>query len=833
MEYDTGEKGYPMPAVPETKYPHGTHHLFEALESVSDGFWSWNPSTGEVWLNQGSLALFGFSPSDPPKTSDAVFSRVHPDDIAAVQDALQRHINGESSRYRCEFRALSPDGQTRWLLGRGRLTTLGDAARSTLIIGTNDDITERKRAEHALKRSEERYRQLAETTNDVIMVHDMEGRLRYLNRAGALLMGCSEADVTGRSVTEIVPENYTTLMQRNRERRARGLEGLARYEIEVLNASGERIALDVNSTVASYEGVPCVLIVARDIRERKDAESRLAHRLEAEQLIAKTAAALMRVSGDDLDPIIHAALSDLGKHLNVDQTCMCLQTDASKGNTGELIWTSAHAPAHPDDRTGRCLRELPYLTAQLRHGRNFACTDTALLPDEARQEQVLFTRLGVKAALFAPLEAGEELFGLLALYDMKAPRAWQEETCHLLRIMASVLANALARRAARATQKELQQQLLQSQKMESMGRLAGGVAHDFNNMLGVILGHTELALEQVTTGEAIREDLENILSAANRSADLTRQLLTFARKQDSKPVTIDLNAAIGELLNMLRRLMGDGIELIWSPCDNIWSVRMDPSQLDQVLANLCINARDAITGTGQVFISTQNMAGVEEEPNQLVPDQVVLEVRDTGVGMDAETASRLFEPFFTTKPRGRGTGLGLSTVYGIVTQHQGHLDVVSAPGEGATFRVYFPRALPAPTPRKDPFEGGRPSGTGETILVVEDEEPLLNMTSRMLQVAGYRTLIASCPSEALAVVAAAPRKIDLLLTDVIMPERNGRELAEELLALFPDLPVLYMSGHPAEVVSGGAVLPHGTSFLRKPFSQVELVKMVHDSLNRA
>ncbi len=390
------------------------------------------------------------------------------------------------------------------------------------------------------------------------------------------------------------------------------------------------------------------------------------------------------------------------------------------------------------------------------------------------------------------------------------------------------------RERAKEEREKLREQLAQSQKMESVGRLAGGVAHDFNNMLGVILGHAELALDRVDPMDPIYADLHEIRKAAERSADLTRQLLAFARKQTVAPKVFDLNETVEGMLKMLRRLIGEDIDLAWLPGQNAESVKMDPSQLDQLLANLCVNARDAIGDTGRIVIET-GAAMIDDaycaDYADVVPgDYAVLTVSDDGCGMAPEMLAHLFEPFFTTKETGKGTGLGLATVYGIVKQNKGFINVYSEPSHGTTFKVFLPRHSGDPVAMAKDV-GADPAVRGsETILVVEDEPAILKLTARLLQKLGYTVVSASTPGEAIRLATNYPGEIHLLITDVIMPQMNGRDLAQHLVSLHPQLKRLFMSGYTANVIAHHGVLDDGVHFIRKPFTGNELAAKVRETL---
>lgn len=390
------------------------------------------------------------------------------------------------------------------------------------------------------------------------------------------------------------------------------------------------------------------------------------------------------------------------------------------------------------------------------------------------------------------------------------------------------------RKRAEAEAEKLQVQLTQGQKMESVGRLAGGIAHDFNNMLGVILGYSELALERVETGQPMYSALQGIQQAAQRSADLTRQLLAFARKQTVAPKVLDLNETVAGMLNMLRRLIGENIDLAWLPSESLWPIKMDPTQIDQILANLCVNARDAIGDTGKVTIETANVfvdeAYCADHAGSVPGEHVLLTFNDNGRGMDHETLSRLFEPFFTTKEMGKGTGLGLATVYGIMKQNNGFVYVCSELGQGATFNMYLPRYV-AKSERAAESEAAKPAAPGhETILLVEDEPMVLEMTAVMLERQGYTVLPAVSPVEAIRLAREHAGEIHLLMTDVVMPEMNGRDLARNLLSLYPDLKRLFMSGYTADVIAHHGVLEEGVQFIQKPFTMQDLAAKLKNVL---
>jgi PAS domain S-box-containing protein len=381
---------------------------------------------------------------------------------------------------------------------------------------------------------------------------------------------------------------------------------------------------------------------------------------------------------------------------------------------------------------------------------------------------------------------------------------------------------------------QLQAQFTQAQKMESVGRLAGGVAHDFNNMLMGIMGYAELCRGNIAPDHPIREWLNEIILAVERSAQLTHQLLAFARKQVITPKVLDISDAITGILKLLRRLIGEDIAITWRTGPGVWPVKMDPAQIDQILANLVVNSRDAIGGVGSIGIEISNaildQSYCAEHPGSLPGNFVLLTVSDTGCGMPEEVLDHLFEPFFTTKCEGAGTGLGLATVYGIVKQNDGFINVYSVAGKGTTFNIYLPRCVTAEAAEaavQIPAE--LPRGN-ETILLVDDEKSIRITTQFFLEDLGYTLLVAEAPEKALRLVAEHPGEIHLLIADVIMPGMSGHDLANRLLEFRPTIKRLFISGFTADIIAQRGILDDGVNFLAKPFGRDQLARKVREVL---
>jgi two-component system, cell cycle sensor histidine kinase and response regulator CckA len=454
-----------------------------------------------------------------------------------------------------------------------------------------------------------------------------------------------------------------------------------------------------------------------------------------------------------------------------------------------------------------------------------------------------YQQAGIRAFLGVPVKVDEQVVGVLTI-RISREGSFSASDVEIAKAFASQAAIALENsRLYQQTQNALRElsqtkdQLAQSQKMEAIGQLAGGVAHDFNNLLTVIIGRCQIFLARVGTGDPGRRDVELVNQSAERAAALTRQLLAFSRKQVLKPEPLDLNALIGGLAPMLRRLIGEHIELILVPGGDLGQVMADPGQIEQVVMNLVVNSRDAMPDGGPLRVQTEHVHLVETRKHaegRIPPgDYAVMRVEDGGCGIDPAVLARVFEPFFTTKEQGKGTGLGLSTVYGIVHQSGGHIGIDSELGRGTTFTIYLPRTA-APASRR--AGGGADAAIArgsETILLVEDEEEVRRLTADVLESCGYTVLATGDPREALAIAAGRGEEIDLLVTDMVMPTIRGSALAGQLRRAIPSLPVLYVSGYTDEMVTSGGKIEPPAPLLQKPFTPPALARAVRDVLDAA
>ena len=648
-----------------------------------------------------------------------------------------------------------------------------------------EEIQKREEVEGQLQRNNALLASLIDAIPDLIFYKNTNSVYLGCNKEFTHFLGRSKDEIIGQNDLNFFPEEVAEFFRgKDREMFRAGV--LRRNEEWVEYPDGRRVLLDTIKTpfFDSDNTLLGLIGISRDITEYKQAEQALA------QASREWSAAM-----DASDDVIY--LLDLNRHIVRANKTFYLVTGTSPETA---IGRHIVGVVHPQGEAIPC----PVCLAQ-EEKRDLQVVMEADCPDNPVGRPLEITVKIIRNQEERPLSI------LMTLHDLSIARKEMDEKA------------------------SLERQLQQAQKMESVGRLAGGVAHDFNNMLGVILGHAEMALDRVDPAQPIHADLTEIIKAGKRSADLTRQLLAFARRQTVAPEVLDLNEIVASMLKMLQRLIGEDIQLHWLPAAELWPVRVDPSQIDQILANLCVNARDAIAGVGKLSIETENRVFDEEycvsHTGFAVGEYVRLAVSDDGRGMDQEIQGHIFDPFFTTKAVGEGTGLGLATVYGIVKQNNGFINVYSEPGRGTTFTIYLPRYVGEVEQARTETAAEPILRSHGTILLVEDESAILEMTRRMLEMQGYAVLAANTPDEALRLAKEHANEIHLLITDVIMPEMNGRDLAEKLQSLYPRLKYLFMSGYTADVIAHHGVLDEGVAFIQKPFSRQELAAKVRKVLD--
>ena len=482
--------------------------------------------------------------------------------------------------------------------------------------------------------------------------------------------------------------------------------------------------------------------------------------------------------------------------------------------------------------------DYPVYFETLKTERTIAAEDTFTDPRTREFLEIYLKPLGIVSMLDAPIRMGGRMIGIVCHEHTGAPRRWTHEDqtfAASISDMAAMAVESDQRRQERHKTLQLEAQLRQSQKMEAVGRLAGGVAHDFNNILTLISGYGTMALSRLSADDPIREYIQEILTAGDRAATLTRQLLAFSRKQLLQPTTLSINTVVASIEKMVRRLIGEDIEVITALDPGLGFVKADQSQIEQIIVNLAVNSRDAMPKGGKLTIETSNLdleAGHDHGRINVTPGPYVMfAVSDTGEGMNKETQSHIFEPFFTTKEEGKGSGLGLSTVYGIVKQSEGYIWCYSEPGHGTTFKVYLPRTFPTGETTEHKGSDIIPAMGTETILVVDDLEVIRRLTCEILKVGGYTVLQAPGGDEALQIEGSHAGPIHLLLTDVVMPKMNGGDLAKAFSLRRPAAKVLYMSGYTKDAISQNSILDPGVEFIEKPFTPSTLLRKIQKVLH--
>ena len=694
----------------------------------------------------------------------------------------------------------------------------------------------------SFKESEKKYRELIEGTQDLITHTDRNGNFTFINQISKKIFGLSPKDCIGRPAFDFVHPDDKDGTIKCFNKGVRTKEKLLKIENRQVNIKTGEIYNILWSSSFYYDAsgfLSGIGSIGRDITYRKQAEElnrEIAERIEMQRNLIAQLSFEDAIVNKPIDEALKILTTQLAKILKVERTSVWLLSDDNKLLKRRMLFDNASGFDSQIEVLNTA--EFPSYFKALYKDSQIDADDAQNDPRTKALNESYFIPLQISSMLDSAIQRDGRIIGVLSAEHRGPARKWRADeeslSSSLTNLVSQLFANA-ERKQAEAEREKIQAQLLQAQKMEAVGHLAGGVAHDYNNMLSVILGYTELALEKTDTDDPLHTDLEEILFASKRSIDITRQLLAFSRKQTIAPKTLDLNEIMEGLLKMIRRLIGEDIDLAWHPHSGLWPIYMDPSQLDQIIVNLCVNARDAIKDIGKITIET-NIRNFDDDycidhlgfkPGAFV----MIAVSDDGCGMDQQTQSHLFEPFFTTKEMGKGTGLGLATVYGIVKQNNGFINVYSEPGHGTTFKIYLPKHEP-PEKKVDKKATAPADVSGnETILLVEDERTILRMGKMMLERLGYEVLTASKPNEAIDITYRHSGKIHLIMTDVVLPDMNGRELASKLHEINPDLKILFMSGYTANVIAHRGVLDDGINFIQKPFSKQDLAAKVRGVLD--
>ncbi len=705
---------------------------------------------------------------------------VHLNEIPACREFFIGVTKRGESLKGVEYRVRRKDGVWRWHTSTG--SPLRDSDGNILsYIGISQDITEQRQAEMALQASESRYRQVAETAIEIILVHGMDGQITYINRAGLDFFNCEESEILRRNIKEFIPEEHLDILLKRHAQRLQGEGKALLYELEVTNMDGQRVPVEISSALMEENGVyDRVLIVARDITKRKHAETEHEKMLLA---IEQTSEVIVITGADACITYVNPAFERTTGYSwaeVIGQNPRILKSGKQDDAFYQEMWSQLSSGMTWHGQFVNKRKDGTHYTE-----------DVVISPIHDSSGQVV-SYVAVKHDITEELRLNAE-------------------------------------RAA------LEAQFQQAQKLESVGRLAGGVAHDLNNLLSPILGYGEILLDEFGIEDTRRASVEEIIEAGTRARDLVRQLLAFSRKQVLEFKPIDLNRVLTQFEKLLRRTIREDIAISITYGTALPLIKGDIGQIEQVIMNLAVNAQDAMPQGGILYFETSQACsecGREAVcTNDAHHHQVCLEVRDTGFGMSAITCEHIFEPFFTTKAIDKGTGLGLATVYGIVRQHGGTIHVQSELGGGTVFIIRFPVSH-EPMPEEEHMQAAQDNVYGtETILLVEDNEQVKKITQTILRMHGYTVLTAQDGRDALSILEQYDKPVHLLLTDVVMPEMNGPDLYATVAARYPHVKVLYMSGYADNEVAMNGAMVEGENFIHKPFSIKALAAILRKLLD--
>jgi len=760
--------------------------------------------------------IVGFS--DAEMASIDFLDLIHPDDRGLVRQRMRRILE-EDVQDSVEVRIFLKGGPAfRWFL---LMANRYEHGGRFFITGTGIDITRLKKAGMAMMFGAQRYRSMFEQADAPVFITDTGGSIVYVSPAFEKMTGYSFKECEGRPFKQFCdktePGGEALSMFREVIADASAIKA---SEITILKKDGSACYVELKLQRYHDNRTEGAIGVLYDLTQRKRLESLTEFRLGLLQEADKAS----------IEEILQQTLDEAEK-LTGSAFGLACTLSGDDGKLSSSLWSArvrekmeamnrggAH---HPFDVT-------PFLKESVESGR-------AVIVNEHPQPAHADFSSGhppISSSLSVPIIERGKVVAVLLLFNKTSP--YNDNDAQWVGTLTGLVWDIIVRKRRAQAEMHNQSILLQIQKMELIGQLAGGIAHDFNNMLGVILGNTELALSSDGLDAMVEENLQEIYRAAERSAEMTSQLLAFARKQTAVPKVVDIDETVRESLPILQRMAGNKIEIEWRPCNEGCKLHIDPSQIDQILMNLCLNARDSMDGAGKIVIEARLVrVGASEQDGgdfRLSGNFVMLSVTDTGAGIADGHKQHIFEPFFTTKVMGKGTGLGLSSVYGIVKQNRGFVDFESEEGKGSTFRIYLPLHKKF---NAAGGENGAVNGEGELtrILVVEDEPEILNLCRMMLEKSGFTVYTANCPSEAISLAEQNSGKIDLVLTDVVMPEMNGTDLSSKLSAISPGFRVLFMSGYSADVVASHGVENPLVNVIRKPFTFKALAEKVRETLD--
>lgn len=752
--------------------------LVNAQRIAHIGSWDWDFQSNQLFWSEEVYRIFGFTKTQFDGTYECFLEGVHPEDRQLVQSAVEAAVS-RIAPYNIEHRVLRPNGDERIVCEMGEVM-FDQSDKLLRFIGTVQDVTERKLAEQLIVQSEERYRSIVETANEGIWHVDIRGHITFVNRQMAQMLGYTVGEILGRPIFDFTFDNDFSITKYKIEQRRQGISEMGEYRLRRKNGS-ELITLYSSSPTKNQAGeIVGFLSMVTDITERKSADRLLRHAEANYRNLIEFLPVIVYLA-EPYPPFAPIYISP-----NINWFGYSTKEWFEKPN----MWLSI---IHDEDR-------------------EYVLKTTADAMEQGLDTDLEYRIVSRDGAIRWLHDKGR------FVSDDKGKRVgWQGVIIDVTET------------------KRLEEQLNQAQKLESVGRLAGGIAHDFNNMLTAIIGYSELTLRTLESDNPLRHNIEEIKKAGERSALLTHQLLAFSRRQVLQPVVLDLNEIIADTTKMLERMIGEDVHLVLALEPESGLVNVDPGQLSQIIMNLAVNARDAMPHGGRLTIETANISLEPDEARQkidILPGAyVLLSVCDTGEGIDDKILQHIFEPFFTTKNIGKGTGLGLSTVYGIVKQSGGNIEVDTKVGAGTTFRIYLPRVVEQSEATEVIDNSAELHCGTETILLVEDEELVRNLSREILKTCGYTVIEARNGLEALGVCENGDCKIDLLMTDVVMPQMGGCELAEKLTEKLPNLQILFTSGYTDNAMVRHNVIETGTNFIQKPFTFDALAHKIRELLD--
>ncbi len=744
-----------------------------ALQSADLGTWDWNVVTGEVLFDDRWLKMLGLDPLQTRGHVDVWRNLLHPEEVDEVLEAVRAHLEDRTPFYETEHRLRHADGHWVWTLDRGRVVQRDGNGAPLRMLGTHADISRRKEQSIALRESELRHREMFERHSAVMLLIDPEdGHILKANGSACDFYGYERETLQSMSVGDLntlPPDKLRELMDRVAHRQE------SRFRLQHRLADGTTRDIEVHSSPITSGGRMLLYSIIHDVTAQSEAEA------ERERLL-------------------HA----------IEQAAEAIViTDTN----GHILYVNRAFEEISGYTRGEVLGESPRILKSGEH------------PPE-------FYR-----AMWNTLESGHTWTGRMINRAKDGHCFTEDATISPVKDKDGKVINFVAVKRDITEEIKLEEKFHQAQKMDAVGQLTGGIAHDFNNLLQAINGFTAMAREDLDSTHPSQAWLKEVSDAGDRAARLVSQLLLFSRRQVFRPRALDLNEVVGNLLKMVSRVIGEHIQLRWHPGTHVGDIYGDRSMMEQVVLNLCVNARDAMPSGGTLTIETTvaRIDGCRPRPDGSLPppgSYALLTVSDTGHGMSDDVLAHIFEPFFTTKDPGKGTGLGLATVHGIVQQHKGLIDVHSTPGAGTTFELYFPLLPPeAPVPKAEDTQYRHiPHGT-ETILLAEDDAIVRKLATTILEGVGYTVVSCANGREALDHILEHPSRYDLVIMDLVMPVMGGQEAFERMSVVRPGLRVLFSSGYSEAAVSSSFFTNRRHTIIQKPFSRRDFLVAVRDTLD--